>query len=194
MFRTSFVGAVMATTLLLASTFTGVVVAQTESGEGGDVAEIAARVNHRGYVRVLLASGEIGELRAPAVRGTRLAGVDPSSGNRVEYSVGEIERIWGRGSAAGTGFLVGAALGGVTGAIGGVALAGMCIMGSCSPPSTGTQVEAAVMGGLLGGMTVGVAGLLIAAPIHKWSTVYRIQGAAVRPVVTSNGVGLTVEF
>jgi hypothetical protein len=128
------------------------------------------------------------------VRGSWLEGVDVSSGEGIQYPVGEIRHIWGRGSAAGTGFLVGFTLGGVIGAIGGAALSNFCILGPCPQPSFGQLAGAALAGGFMGGMAVGLAGLVIAAPIQKWSTVYRVQDAAVQPVITSNAIGLTVQF
>ena len=126
------------------------------------------------------------------LHGAVLEGVVLITGHPVQFRPCEIESFAGVASAARTGCVVGAALGGVTGAIGGAALSHLCVFGDCPQPTAGEQAGAALTGAMMGGMTVGLAGLMIAAPIRKWTTVYRAQQSPVHPAFRGTSIFLEV--
>jgi MFS family permease len=158
------------------------------------VVELSRLVAHQARIRLRLASGTMVELRDAAVDGTTLVGRSAMGDSLVGYRFEELDRVWRRGSAAGVGLAIGAGLGLIGGAIGGVALAHWCLNlfeGPCPEPSGGEQVRGAVIGGLVGGGVVGAVGLLVAAPFRRWKTAYRARPARLQPIIAIDRVGLS---
>ena len=110
-----------------------------------------------------------------------------------EIQMRHVQRLWRRGSAAGTGFMIGAVVGMLGGAAGGAALAEFDLWGSASP-SSGETAGTAALGALLGGLSVGILGALMAAPIRRWKTAYRAPNQRVEPLVSSKAIGLRIAF
>lgn len=154
-------------------------------------------VTGQSRIRVRLASGPIVELRDATVDGTSLVGRPATIDSLVRYRVEELEQVWRRGSAAGSGLRVGAGFGFVGGAISGVAVANWCLNplgGTCAQASGGDRIRAALLGGLVGGVAGGAIGLVIAAPLGRWKTAYQNDRGRVTPIITTRQIGVGVTF
>lgn len=155
--------------------------------------ELARVVAGQSRIRVRLASGTMVELRHAVVDGTTLLGRPTTGDSLVGYRVEELDRVWRRGSAARLGLAIGASVGLVGGAIGGAALANFCTF-ICSGASDGEVRRAAVIGGLVGGVTVGTVGLLVGAPFGRWKTAYTAQRQRLSPIITTHRLGVSLAF
>jgi hypothetical protein len=157
----------------------------------GPPSELAKAIAGQSRIRVRLASGSILELRGAAVEGTTLVGQTAGIDAGVRYQIEELEHVWRRGSGAGMGFTVGAALGVMGGAAAGIGLANACFGFSCS---SGDELRAAAVGGVLGGVVVGTIGALVGTPFGRWKTAYKPRGPRLSPVMTSQALGVRLSF
>lgn len=185
--------AIIVSTIILATTLVNPIAGQAGRSGETESARIAFIVRDSMHLRVENTAGRIYEIRNVTVQGDRLRGVEEGSGQLVEIQMRHVQRLWRRGSAAGTGFIIGGVVGMLAGAAGGVALANFSLWSSASP-SSGEEVGAAALGALLGGLSVGIFGALIAAPIRKWKTAYRAPVQRVEPLVSSKAIGLRIAF
>jgi hypothetical protein len=175
-------------------TISGGVTVPAAAQREGPPNELAKAIAGRSRIRVRLASGSIIELRDAAVEGTTLVGQTAGIDAGVRYQIEELEHVWRRGSGAGLGFAVGAAMGVMGGAAAGIGLANSCLgLGSCSA-STGDELRAAAVGGVLGGVLVGAIGALVGTPFGRWKTAYKPQGQRLSPVVTTQALGVRLSF
>ena len=126
--------------------------------------------------------------------GTTLVGQTAGIDAGVRYQIEELEHVWRRGSGAGMGFTVGAALGVMGGAAAGIGLANACIGLSCSAASSGDELRAAAVGGVLGGVVVGAIGALVGTPFGRWKTAYTQQAPRVSPLITTQALGVRLSF
>ena len=190
---TKYGGTIIVCTIALSTTLVNPIVGQV--GRHGETlpGRLAVIVQDAKRLRVE-SMGRIYVIRSLTVQGDHLRGVEENSGNPVEIPMRDIRRLWRRGSAAGTGFIIGGVIGAVGGASAGVALANWCLFGKCDPPSTGEELGAGALGALLGGATGGVLGLLIAAPFQKWKTAYRETYPRVQPLIRGTTIGLRITF
>ncbi len=193
MSHTSTLGAVIFA-LMLDLVVSSPVVAQVASYDEYRVSSLSQRINRAERIRVLFASGQVIQIEDPTVSGNRLAGVERRSQESVEYPVNEIRQVWVRGSSYLTGLAVGAGIGSFHGAIGGFAVAHSCLGLRPCDSSAGKVVAFTTIGALAGGATVGLVGMLIAAPIPKWKTVYCGDGLRVAPAIGPHQVGLSIRF
>jgi hypothetical protein len=160
----------------------------------GTPSELAKAIAGQSRIRVRLASGSILELRGAAVEGSTLVGQTAGIDAGVRYQIEELQHVWRRGSGAGMGFTVGAALGVVGGAAAGIGLANACFGLSCSTASSGDELRAAAVGGVLGGVVVGAMGALVGSSFGRWKTAYKPRGQRLSPVVTTQALGVRLSF
>jgi len=130
-------------------------------------AELQRLIASQDSVRVRGSSGEVVILSPTMTPDSLLAVTTP--GPRL--SLGDVTRIQVRGSASGTGAMVGAGVGFAGGLAAGVGVSSsLCSDGGCSNEGGGTAVIA--LGSTLAGALVGA---LIGAPLRKWHTVYQAR-------------------
>jgi hypothetical protein len=169
----------------------GRVIAQASDPRAGTTGELAKAIHGRSRIRVRLASSAITELQTTVVEGATLVGHVVSRDSVVKYQIEELEQVWRRGSAASSGFAIGALVGLVGGAVGGAAVGQICIMG-CSRVSTGERVRLAAIGGLLGSVAGGTVGVLVGASFGRWITIYRTPRHQLTPIITTQRLGLSL--
>ncbi len=127
-------------------------------------------------------------INQPRVSPKHVAGVE----SRVYLT--EVHRIDFRGNSAALGSGVGAVMGVISGAFGGVAFANICIF-SCANPTIGQEVKAGLIGAAVGGAALGLVGALIGAAIPKWQKGYeRPRERRWTALLTPNTVGLQLRF
>jgi hypothetical protein len=175
------------------SAFANQLVAQAVTQGASTITQLTKAVTGRSRIRVRLTSGAVVELRQPSIEGTTLVGQVATADSVTRYRVEELDQIWSRGSAAGRGLAIGAGVGAVGGAIGGVALSHLCVL-SCNQPSAGEELTGAAFGALLGGLTGGAVGLLFGAPFGQWNTAYQTHRQRVKPIVSTQRLGVSVRF
>lgn len=157
-------------------------------------ARLEERIRGAARVKMQLVSGQTFELHRPMVEGAAIVGTLRPAGDLFSVPAGEVRRVWRRGSAWRAGLLAGASIGMVGGTIGGIALANFCLWGDCPPPPLELYVKAVAVGAIAGGVTLGVTGLLIAAPVRKWTPVFSTDQLRIVPAVSARGAGLRIEF
>jgi hypothetical protein len=121
-----------------------------------------------------------------------LVGQVGADGARTEYPIQGISQVWRRGSAAGTGFKIGALFGAAAGGALGVAAASICVF-SCNTSSS-DRVKGFLAGGLVGGAAVGGLGALFGAMSTSWNSVYKARGVRAAPIVTTQRLGVSLTF
>jgi hypothetical protein len=178
---------------LTALTISGGITVPAAAQREGPPNELAKAIAGRSRIRVRLASGSIIELRDAAVEGTTLVGQSAGIDAGVRYQIEELEQVWRRGNGAGFGFTVGAALGVMGGAAAGIGVANSCFGFSCSA-SSGDELRAAAVGGVIGGVVVGGIGALVGAPFGRWKPAYQRRGQRLSPVVTTQALGVRLSF
>lgn len=82
--------------------------------------------------------------------------------------VDQLRRLWVRGNRAGTGAIVGGAIGAVTGAV----LVGTLAEFACAETDESCGFEGAVLGGLMFGAAAAGAGALVGLAIPRWKSRY----------------------
>jgi hypothetical protein len=173
----------------------GGIAAQADSPDKAPSATLARLIANQSHIRVRLASGTTLELQRATIEGTMLVGRVATTARMAAYPIQDLSQVWRRGSAADLGLAVGAGIGFVGGAIGGVALASICIV-TCGQTSGNDQLRGALVGGLVGSATVGALGLLFAigAPAERWKSVYQAHQPRIAPIVTAHRVGVNLSF
>ena len=177
--------------LVVLCAISGRVIAQASDLRAGTTGELAKAIEGRSRIRVRLVSGAITELQTTVVQGATLVGRVASSDTAAKYQIQELEQVWRRGSAASTGFAVGALVGLLGGAVGGAAIGQICIMG-CTRLSTDERVGLAAIGGLLGSVAGGTVGVLVGASFGRWKTIYRIPRHQLTPIITTQRLGISL--
>ena len=132
-------------------------------------ARLQARVGSQDSVRVQGAFGELIIRQPRLTTDSLLPGRATPGTNQDRLALGDVRKIQARGSASGTGALIGAGIGFVGGLAAGLgAAASLCSDGGCSNEAGGVTVI--TLGSTAAGALIGA---LIGAPFKKWHTVYR---------------------
>lgn len=154
---------------------------------------LSKRVDEARRIRITVGEQRL-VINQPRVSAKHVAGVE----SRVYLT--EVRRIDFRGNLAAQGFGVGAVMGVISGAFGGVAFANFCPFGgsvllSCRNPTIGQEVKAGLIGAAVGGAALGLVGALIGAAIPKWQKGYeRPRERRWTALLTPNTVGLQLRF
>jgi purine-cytosine permease-like protein len=156
---------------------------------------LSQAITRQPLIRVRLTSGTIVELERSAIEGTTLVGRVAATGRAAAYQLEDLDRVWSRGSAVDLGFAIGAGIGFVGGAAAGAALSQICTF-SCGRTSGSEQFQAALVGGLVGGVAIGTLGAIfaVATPATRWKTAYTHHQARLTPIVTTRAVGVSLTF
>ncbi len=149
--------------------------------DGPQLSELQDRVSGRQQVRISTSTDRCEVFHDPTLASPGTLHFAQPSGWRDSLSLSKISEIHARGSAAGTGAIVGAAFGGLLGLVGGIALAADSWLGVGPAGVLAVTALGAAMGTL--------PGALIGAAFRKWKTVYRAEPRRVAFAVVPDSRG-----